>query len=45
VVSFDGTVTEPCAYKISIDFKQMGKMQLDYFHTRNLKGNLLEVRG
>jgi ribose transport system substrate-binding protein len=45
VVSFDGTVTEPCAYRISIDFKQMGKMQIDYFHARNLKGNVLEVRG
>jgi ribose transport system substrate-binding protein len=45
VVSFDGTVTEPCAYKISIDFKRMGQMQIDYFHKRNLKGNLLEVRG
>ncbi|WP_345791202.1 ABC transporter substrate-binding protein [Burkholderia sp. Cy-637] len=45
VVSFDGTVTEPCAYRISIDFKRMGRMELDYFHNRKLKGNLLEVRG
>ena len=25
VVSFDGIVTEPCAWRIAVDFKQMGK--------------------
>ena len=25
VVSFDGTVTEPCAYRVVVDFKDMGK--------------------
>ena len=45
VVSFDSTVTEPCAYKIGVDFRQMGRMQVDYMAERGLKGNLLEVRG
>ncbi len=45
VVSFDGVVTEPCAYRIAVDFKKMGAMQLDYFAGRGLKGNLLEIRG
>lgn len=45
VVSFDGIVTEPCAYRIAVDFKKMGSMQIDYFASRGLKGNLLEVRG
>jgi ribose transport system substrate-binding protein len=45
VVSFDGIVTEPCAYRIAVDFKQLGAMQIDYFAKRGLKGNLLEVRG
>jgi ribose transport system substrate-binding protein len=45
VVSFDGIVTEPCAYRIAVDFKQLGQMQIDYFVKRGLKGNLLEIRG
>lgn len=45
VVSFDGIVTEPCAYRIAVDFKKLGAMQIDYFAGRGLKGNLLEVRG
>ena len=45
VVSFDGIVTEPCAYRIAVDFKQLGAMQIDYFAKRGLKGNLLEIRG
>src|ERR1700709_2880360 len=45
VVSFDGIVTEPCAYRIAVDFKQLGAMQIDYFVKRGLKGNLLEIRG
>lgn len=45
VVSFDGIVTEPCAYRIAVDFKKLGEMQIDYFASRGLKGNLLEVRG
>lgn len=45
VVSFDAIVTEPCAYRIGVDFKKLGSMQIDYFKSRGLKGNLLEVRG
>ena len=45
VVSFDGIVTEPCAYRIAVDFKKLGAMQIDYFKQRGLKGNLLEIRG
>ncbi len=46
VVSFDGIVTEPCAYRIAVDFKGMGALQLDYLAKRMPKGgNLLEIRG
>jgi ribose transport system substrate-binding protein len=46
VVSFDGIVTEPCAYRIAVDFKGMGAVQLDYLAERLPKGgNILEIRG
>ena len=46
VVSFDGIVTEPCAYRIAVDFKGMGAVQLDYLAGRMPKGgNVLEIRG
>jgi ribose transport system substrate-binding protein len=46
VVSFDGIVNEPCAYRIAVDFKKLGSMQLDYLKTRlPAGGNLLEIRG
>ncbi|MEB0041038.1 MULTISPECIES: substrate-binding domain-containing protein [unclassified Pseudomonas] len=46
VVSFDGVVTEPCAYRISMDFKQSGVDQMDYLAKRFPGGaNVLEVRG
>lgn len=46
VVSFDGIVTEPCAYRIAVDFKNMGEIQLDYLAERLPEGgNLLEIRG
>ena len=46
VVSFDGIVTEPCAYRIAVDFKEMGRMQVDYLAGRLPDGgNLLEIRG
>ena len=46
VVSFDGIVTEPCAYRIPVDFKEMGRMQVDYLAGRLPDGgNLLEIRG
>ncbi|HVG48917.1 MAG TPA: substrate-binding domain-containing protein, partial [Rubellimicrobium sp.] len=28
VVSFDGIVTEPCAYRIAVDFQEMGRKQV-----------------
>lgn len=46
VVSFDGIVTEPCAWRIAVDFAAMGKEQVDYLATRLPDGgNLLEIRG
>ena len=46
VVSFDGIVTEPCAYRVAVDFKKLGSMQVDYLKTRLPEGgNLLEIRG
>ena len=46
VVSFDGIVTEPCAWRIAVDFKQMGKDQVDYLAEKMPEGgNLLEIRG
>ena len=46
VVSFDGTVSEPCAYRVGIDYAGMGKAQVDYLATRLPNGgNLLEIHG
>ena len=46
VVSFDGIVTEPCAWRIAVDFKEMGRMQVEYLASRIPDGgNLLEIRG
>ncbi|MEO9786861.1 MAG: substrate-binding domain-containing protein, partial [Aurantimonas coralicida] len=46
VVSFDGIVEEPCAWRIAVDFKQMGADQIDYLKGRLPDGgNLLEIRG
>jgi ribose transport system substrate-binding protein len=46
VVSFDGIVTEPCAWRIAVDFKQMGAVQLDYLADKMPDGgNVLEIRG
>ena len=46
VVSFDGIVTEPCAYRVAVDFKKLGSMQLDFMKGRVAGGgNLLEIRG
>ena len=46
VVSFDGIVTEPCAWRIAVDFKAMGESQIDYLAKKMPKGgNLLEIRG
>jgi ribose transport system substrate-binding protein len=46
VVSFDGIVTEPCAWRIAVDFKKMGAVQVDYLAEKMKEGgNLLEIRG
>ncbi len=46
VVSFDGVVSEPCAWRIAVDFKKMGEVQIDYLAKKLPKGgNLLEIRG
>jgi ribose transport system substrate-binding protein len=46
VVSFDGIVTEPCAWRIAVDFKEMGRVQVEYLAGRLPEGgNLLEIRG
>jgi ribose transport system substrate-binding protein len=46
VVSFDGIVTEPCAWRIAVDFQQMGVNQLDFLAKKLPEGgNLLEIRG
>jgi ribose transport system substrate-binding protein len=46
VVSFDGIVTEPCAWRIAVDFAAMGKEEVDYLASRLPEGgNLLEIRG
>ena len=46
VVSFDGIVTEPCAYRVVVDFKTMGKEEIAQMAKFQPKGgNLLEIRG
>src|SRR5918998_1270601 len=46
VVSFDGIVTEPCAWRIAVDFKQMGKDEVLYLAEKLPEGgNVLEIRG
>jgi len=46
VVSFDGIVTEPCAWRIAVDFKEMGRSQVEYLAgVMPDGGNLLEIRG
>jgi ribose transport system substrate-binding protein len=46
VVSFDGVVTEPCAWRIVVDFKDMGKQEVEQMAKFQPKGgNLLEIRG
>src|SRR5688500_6563566 len=46
VVSFDGIVTEPCAWRIAVDFKGMGKSEIEYLKTALPDGGkLLEIRG
>ncbi|HLW90611.1 MAG TPA: substrate-binding domain-containing protein [Roseiarcus sp.] len=46
VVSFDGIVTEPCAYRVVVDFKDYGKQEIEHMAKFQPKGgNLLEIRG
>ncbi|HWL57749.1 MAG TPA: ABC transporter substrate-binding protein [Paracoccus sp. (in: a-proteobacteria)] len=46
VVSFDGVVTEPCAWRVKVDFVKMGRDEVEYLATRLPDGgNLLEIRG
>jgi ribose transport system substrate-binding protein len=46
VVSFDGIVTEPCAWRIAVNFKQMGKDEVIYLKDKlPAGGNVLEIRG
>lgn len=46
VVSFDGIVTEPCAWRIAVDFNEMGRVQVEYLAERLPEGGeLLEIRG
>jgi ribose transport system substrate-binding protein len=46
VVSFDGIVTEPCAYRVVVDFKKMGEQEVEFLAGQVPKGgNLLEIRG
>jgi ribose transport system substrate-binding protein len=46
VVSFDGIVTEPCAWRIAVDFKGMGKSEIEYLKEALPEGGkLLEIRG
>ncbi len=46
VVSFDGIVTEPCAWRIAVNFKQMGKDEVLYLADKMPQGGkLLEIRG
>ncbi len=46
VVSFDGIVDEPCAWRIAVDFKEMGRQQVEYLAGKiPAGGNLLEIRG
>jgi ribose transport system substrate-binding protein len=46
VVSFDGIVTEPCAYRVVVDFKAMGLQEVEQMAKFQPKGgNLLEIRG
>ncbi len=45
-VSIDGNVTEPCAYRVVVDFKDYGKQEIERMAKFQPKGgNLLEIRG
>src|SRR6201984_224611 len=45
VVSFDGIVTEPSAWRVVIDFKDYGEQEVVHLAKWLKGGNLLEIRG
>src|ERR1700747_1163715 len=45
VVSFDGIVTEPSAWRVVIDFKDYGEQEVVHLAKWVKGGNLLEIRG
>src|SRR5246500_2486547 len=46
VVSFDGMVTAPCAYRVVVDFKDYGEQEVEHLAQWLPKGgSLLEIRG
>src|ERR1700693_1014653 len=46
VVSFDGIVTEPGAWRVVVDFKDMGRQEVEQMMKFQPKGgSLLEIRG
>src|SRR6201993_3798418 len=45
VVSFDGIVTEPSAWRVVVDFKDYGKQEVVQLAKWVKGGNLLEIRG
>ena len=46
VVSFDGLVTEPCAYRVTVDYRALGRDEVEQMAKLQPKGgNLLEIRG
>jgi ribose transport system substrate-binding protein len=46
VVSFDGLVTEPCAYRVVVDYRALGRQQVaEMAKLHPNGGNLLEIRG
>jgi ribose transport system substrate-binding protein len=46
VVSFDGLVSEPCAYRVTVDYRALGRDEVAQMAKLQPKGgNLLEIRG
>src|SRR3569623_726342 len=46
VGSFDGIVSEPCAYRVVVDFESRGREEIEQMAKFQPKGgNLLEIRG
>jgi len=45
VVSFDGTVTEPCAWRVVVDFKDMGMQEVEHMTKLQPKGGICSRSG